>query len=189
MSTSTPSTSTSGVPTGTCNIGPMIADSARLGLAYAERLLKGITADRFARLATVQGQCIHSNHPAFIYGHLSLYPCRIVEQLGRDASSITPSDNFQQRFDHTAECLDDPQGTIYPSMIEITEGFFTAHQLAIEALEQADDSLFTVPNPNEAMRSKFATVGSMHGFYLGGHLMLHIGQLSAWRRMVGLGKA
>ena len=180
MSTTTPTT---------CNIGPMIADSARLGLGYAERMLKGINADQFARLATVQGQTIQSNHPAFIYGHLSLYPCRIVEALGGDASSITPTEAYLQKFDHNAQCVDDPEGTIYPAMEEITERFFTSHRMAIEALEQADDSQFTVINPNEAMRAKFATVGSLHGFYLGGHVMMHIGQLSAWRRMTGLGPA
>jgi len=29
----------------------------------------------------------------------------------------------------------------------------------------------------------------MLNFYLGGHVMLHIGQMSAWRRMMGLGPA
>src|SRR5690606_29316120 len=133
----------------TCHIGPMIADSARLGLGYAERMLKGITADQFARLGAVQGQAIQSNHPALVYGHLSLYPCRIVDALGGDASSITPSESYLQKFDHNAQCVDDPDGAIYPPMDEITERFFTSHRMAIEVLEQADDSLFTVANPNE----------------------------------------
>lgn len=172
-----------------CHYGPMIADSARLGLAYAERLLKDIPADRFARLATIQGQTIDSNHPAFVFGHLSLYPSRIVKELGGDASSIEPTEAYVNLFDHRASCVDDPSGTVYPAMEEIGERFFAAHRLAIEVLTSADDSLFILPNPNEAMRAKFATIGSMHGFYVGGHMMLHIGQLSAWRRMVGLGRA
>ena len=44
----------------------MIAASAKLGLGYAERLLKDIPADRFARFAQVQETIIESNHPAFI---------------------------------------------------------------------------------------------------------------------------
>ncbi len=168
------------------HIGPIIADSARLGLGYAERLLKGIPADKFARLATAGDQVVQSNHPAFIYGHLSLYPCRIVKDLGVDASSIEPSEAYVKMFDHKASCVDDPNGDIYPSMDEITERYFAAHRLAIETLETASDSQFTVVNPNEAMRGKFGTAGSMHCFYLGGHVMLHMGQLSAWRRMIGL---
>lgn len=185
----TMSATSSTVSTGTCNIGPMIADSARFGLAYAERLLQNVTAEKFARLARVHGETVQSNHPAFICGHLSLYPSRIVEYLGWDASSIAPSEAFQQKFDHNAQCLDDPDGSIYPAMDDVLERFVTSHRMAIEALENADDAVFTAPNPNEPMRAKFATVGAMHSFYLGGHLMLHMGQLSAWRRMMGLGKA
>jgi len=170
----------------TVSIGPMIADSARLGLGYAERLLAGIPVEQFGRFATVGGQVVQSNHPAFILGHLSLYPCRIVADLGQDASSIKPTDFYAQVFGQTAKCVDDADGSLYPARDEIIERFFTAHRLAIDLLQNADDAFFTVPNPNEAMRGKFATAGAMHGFYLGGHLMLHIGQLSAWRRMIGL---
>ena len=100
--------------------------------------------------------------------------------------SIVRSEAYLQKFDHNAQCLDDPDGSIYPPMDEITERFFTSHRLAIEVLQQADDSLFTGANPNEAMRAKFATIGSLHGSYLGGHVMMHIGQRSAWRRIMGL---
>jgi hypothetical protein len=169
-----------------CNYGPMIADSCRLSLAYAERLLKDIPAERFARLATVGDEVVQSNHPAFIYGHLSLYPCRIVAELGHDASSIKPTEAYVKSFDHNAKCVDDSEGSIYPAMDEITDRFFAAHRLALDVLMTADDSLFKQMNPNEAMRGKFATIGSMHGFYVGGHIMIHMGQLSAWRRMIGL---
>ena len=48
---------------------------------------------------------------------------------------------------------------------------------------------FLLENPNERMRAKFPTNGAMLAFYVGGHFMLHMGQLSAWRRAVGLGPA
>jgi hypothetical protein len=171
------------------NIGPLIADSARLSLMYAQRLLTGVSPEQFARFATVGNTTVTSNHPAFVYGHLSLYSCRIVEQLGADASSIKPSEAYLEKFSHTAKCVDDPDGTIYPPMDELVEKLITGHQLAIDTVLNADDALFLVPNANEAMRSKFATNGSMHAFYLGGHIMIHMGQVSAWRRMMGLGPA
>ena len=171
------------------NIGPMIAASARLGLGYAERLLSDVTADQFARFARIGDTIIESNHPAFVYGHLSLYSSRIIEQLGADASAYEPSEAFIAVFSKDAKCVDDPNGSIYPSMEEITERLFSGYQAAVTALEQADDALFEQANPNEAMRGKFATIGAMHGFYVGGHFMLHMGQMSAWRRAVGLGAA
>ncbi len=171
------------------NIGPLIADSAKISFAYAQRMLVGIEPSQFARFATVGGIAVSSNHPAFVYGHLSLYASRVVEQLGGDASSIKPTDQYLHVFSHTAKCVDDPDGTIYPPMGEVTERVLTGYQLAIDALLNADDSLFLVPNVNEAMRSKFATNGSMQAFYVGGHVMIHMGQVSAWRRMMGLGPA
>lgn len=170
-------------------IGPMIADSARLGLGYAERLLADVIPERFACFARVGDAPIEANHPAFILGHLSLYPCRVVEQLGGDASAITPTEDELRLFSKDAKCVDDPDGSIYPPMPEITARFFAAYRTAIEAVSAADDATFQEVNPNEAMRAKFGTIGSMHAFYLGGHLMIHLGQLSTWRRASGLGPA
>ncbi len=171
------------------NYGPMIAASAELGLGYGERLLSGIQADHFARFARIGDTVIESNHPAFVFGHLSLYGCRIVEGAGLDASSVQPSDEFVKLFSHEATCVDDPDGSIYPPMDQITEAFFDSYRAAIKALHQTPDEIFLAENPNERMRGKFPSVGAMFGFYVGGHLMMHIGQLSAWRRAMGMGPA
>ena len=168
-------------------IGKMIAETAQMSVGYAERLLTDVTADQFPRFAEVNGQTIVSNHPAFILGHLSLYPSQIVAELGVDASSIQPSEKYEALFSPTATCLDDPDGKLYPSMEDITSKFFAAHAKAIDALEAAPDDIFMAENPNERMRSKLSTRGAMHAFYLGGHMMIHMGQFSTWRRAIGLG--
>ena len=170
-------------------IGNMIAASTRLGLGYADRLITGIDADDFARFATVGGQAVESNHPCFILGHLSLYAPRVVSELGGDASEIQPSETFVKLFNKDAKCIDDVDAAIYPGMDEVVAAFRSAHAKALATLEQSADDLFLPENPNEAMRAKFPTIGAMHAFYLGGHFMIHMGQLSAWRRMMGLGAA
>jgi len=171
------------------NIGPMIAASARLGLGYADRLLAGVNEQNFARFATVGQIVVESNHPCFVFGHLSLYAPRVVSELGGDASSIQPSERFVELFNKDAKCVDDPAGSRYPAMDEVVTAFRNAYEKAVATLEASADDLFEKENPNEAMRGKFATTGAMHGFYVGGHLMIHMGQLSAWRRMMGLGPA
>ncbi|MEM8914073.1 MAG: DinB family protein [Planctomycetota bacterium] len=160
-----------------------------MSVGYMHRLLADVTAAQFARLPSIRGTVIESNHPAFILGHLSLYPCRIVKTLSGDSSSIDPTEKYNALFSPSASCLDDPDGTLYPSMEEITTKFFQAHEAAIEAVINADETQFSSPNENERMQSRFATTGSMHAFYLGGHIMIHVGQFSAWRRMMGLGPA
>ena len=168
--------------------GQTIADSLRLSLGYSERLLKDVTADTFARFACPGGQTVESNHAAFVYGHLSLYAPRILGDLGLEAPAIP--DGFANVFSKDAQCADDPDGSIYPTMDAVTGFFFEGYKAALSALEAADDAVFQQDNPlGGAMAEKFPTMGSMHNFYVGGHVMIHMGQMSAWRRMQGLGPA
>jgi len=172
------------------SLGNTIADSLELSLGYAERMLKGVTPERFARFAAPGGETVVSNHPAFILGHLSLYSSRIVSELGGDVSAITAPESFQKVFSHEVECVDDPEGTIYPPLDEVTKLYFDGYRAALKALREADESALQKANPlGGKMAEKFPTSGSMHTFYCGGHMMMHMGQFSAWRRMEKLGSA
>ncbi len=172
------------------SLGNIIGDSLQLCMGYAQQLLAGVPAEKFGRFARVGGHVIESNHPAFLLGHLSLYASRIVEQLGQDATAITPSEQYQQLFSKDACCQDDVNGTIYPPMEEIVSTFMSGYEKALEVLRAAPDEAFAQPNPaGGRMTEWFPTIGSMHAFYCGGHMMMHLGQMSAWRRMVGLGPA
>ncbi|MCA8996176.1 MAG: hypothetical protein KDA80_04305 [Planctomycetaceae bacterium] len=171
-------------------IGNAIADSLQLSLSYAERLLKDVPAETFARFATPGGHVVTSNHPAFVYGHLSLYPIRIVEALGGDTAAIAPPTQFAEVFSKDATCQDDPDGTVYPPMEDVTSSFFQGYRAVLPLLRESDGAVFEQPNPlGGRMAELFPTLGSMHAFYVGGHIMMHLGQVSAWRRMQGLGAA
>ena len=112
----------------------------------------------------------------------------MLDQLERVTPAI--SDDFQRVFSKDANCIDDPDGTIYPPMAEITNYFQVGHQTLVEALRSTSDTVFQKPNPAEGrMAELFPTLGSLHNFYCSGHLMVHLGQMSAWRRMYGLGSA
>ena len=172
------------------SLGNVIADSLELGLGYGQRLLAGVTADRFARLASTGRSPIQSNHPAFIYGHLSLYSSQIISPLGGELTGIELPDSFREVFSKDATCRDDPDGNIYPPMDEVTQLFFKGYRSAVDTLRAADEQILQRPNPSGGrMAELFPTVGSMFAFYAGGHLMMHLGQMSAWRRMTGLGAA
>ena len=170
-------------------MGEMMAASCDVGIGYAERMLAGIQPADFGRFARSDGEPIVSNHPAFVFGHLSLYPERVVSQLQRDADSVAPSQSYAQLFSHEATCVDDPDGSIYPPMEEVVERMLRGYRQASEVLRSAEDGLFLQENPLERLRSKFPTVGAALGFYVSGHMMMHLGQLSAWRRAMGLGPA
>ena len=174
--------------------GPTLATVGRRSLIIGQLLLDDIPADRFARLPRGEGgQTVQTNHPAFVYGHLSLYPARLCTALGDDATARTAAapEGWEELFGSGKECRDDPEGSLYPAMPEIVDEFNRTHELALQALERADDAAFDRDNPHpaERMRKMFPTVGPMATFYIASHVMLHLGQVSAWRRMVGLGSA
>lgn len=170
------------------SLGNVIADSLGLSLGYADRLLEGISAARFPRFATVGGQVVESNHPAFVYGHLSLYAPKILHQIGAPAPQIP--EGFELRFSKTAQCVDDPDLDLYPAMDEIVTFFHEGHRMVTGALRSTPDDVLQRPNPAEGrMKELFPTIGSVQAFYCGGHMMMHLGQVSAWRRMEGHGPA
>lgn len=172
------------------SLGNVIADSLQLSLGYASRLQSGLEPGNFARFASPGGKAIDSNHPAFIFSHLCIYAPRIIDQLQRDDLSVVVPEQIASSGSKDAKCLDDPDGAIYASMEEVLDVFNQGYENALQSLREASDELLQQPNPQEGrMAELFPTLGSMHGFYVGGHMMMHFGQLSAWRRMQGLGPA
>lgn len=192
-------------------IGKIIAGAASRTCAAGERLLNGVTADTFARMARPGGTLVRSNHPAFVFGHLALYPIQVIERLveaHQTVSTDSPDDRayhaalqkalaatrhppeWDALFKAGAECVDDPERRIYPPMAAVTKAFLEGYPLAIAAVAEASDALLTSPNPAEGrMRELCPMLGSMLTFYLDGHCHMHFGQISAWRRMMGLGAA
>ena len=170
------------------SLGNLVADSLQVSLGYAERLLKDIPAVRFARYSAPGGVAVASNHPAFVYGHLGLYAPKILQQIGHPAPPVP--EHFEIRFSKDATCADDEDGDLYPPRDEIVEFFVEGHRMVMAALRSTRDDVFQQPNPAEGrMRELFPTIGSVQAFYCGGHMMMHLGQVSAWRRMEGLGAA
>lgn len=164
-------------------IANAILPSARTTRGYAELLLKDIKPDQFARLANG----VNSNHPAWVYGHLSIYPDFVLTMLGKPELA-KPREGFDTLFGHKGDPMrDDPKGDIYPDMETITSYYFDRTDAVINALAETGDDQLQKPNPNDNMRDRFPTVASMADFMLGGHSMMHFGQVSMWRRVMGLG--
>jgi hypothetical protein len=170
------------------SLGNVIADSLQLSLGYAERLLRGVAPERAARFAAPGGAVVESNHPVFIYGHLSLYAPKMLRLIGHPAPPVPGG--FELVFSKDAKCVDDGDGTFYPPLDQVVAFFLEGHRMTTGALRSAAAATFEEANPAEGrMKELFPTIGSVEAFYCGGHMMMHLGQLSAWRRMEGLGSA
>ncbi|QDV27421.1 DinB family protein [Aureliella helgolandensis] len=166
--------------------GSLIADIAAIGIRNANRLVEGIPADRFARFAAPGNVTITANHPAFIFGHLCLYPANVFKLIGQEGIAQPPA-HYDALFSKNATCVDDPDGSIYPTGTELKAFFDSSYATAVEAIRQVSDEQLAAPNPVDSpLQAILPTLGALIGLYLTNHVTLHLGQLSTWRRMEGL---
>ncbi len=168
-----------------CLTSTSIIEAANLSLAYAKMALEGISPDKFARIP----EGVNVNHPAFNFGHLAYYIDQgMLASLGKEDLAI-PSEDWGKLFSHEATCQDDPDGTIYPPMDEIVNRFFDRTNLLLEQIAVADEATLSQGLPEGSFFADYCTsLASVLNFMLSSHTMMHLGQVSAWRRMMGLGQ-
>lgn len=173
------------------SLGEMIARLGTISVRMGEMQLKGVTPQIFARDPVGPHGPVRTNHAAFVFGHLALYPANICAMTGlameNDLAACAKPAGYEELFAAGKECLDDPTGKIYPSMDHITRAFFAAHEPILRALPGVAGEVLERQNPREQSRDRFPTVGHLVTFYLTSHIMMHMGQVSAWRRCHGLG--
>ena len=154
---------------------------------YADQLLVGITPEVFARKPSSAGRVVDMNHPAFLYGHLALYPTLAAEVSGLDPSLFQVVNSFEPLFKKGAICHDDPDGLLYPQMDSIVSQFRRSWDALLEAVPSIDPEILSRPLEDQQRSARFPTNGSFFLYIMGPHQSLHLGQVSCWRRCFGLG--
>lgn len=171
----------------------IIADAAERSMGLAPKMLVGVTPQMFARKPHLQREgkqfVVDTNHPAFVYGHLALYPARLMTMMKMDSAPVATPEAYMELFKAGAPCQDDVEGTIYPKMDEIVAHFNKGYAAVVAAVRGLNDASLLEANPDEQRRQFFPTVGHAVVFMLNNHVMMHLGQVSAWRRCYGLSSA
>lgn len=164
-----------------------IVNSANRMRSYAERVTKDLGDHNFARLPRwgLGGEAIKCNHPAWVFGHLAIYPPRLLGLLGAKSDGLVPA-NFSDLFKDGTPCLDDAAGHIYPSREAILNAYFAGTDALIAACGKLTDADLAKPTPDEGMAKHFPTLAEAMIFMLNNHVAMHIGQISTWRRAMGL---
>ncbi len=121
------------------------------------------------------------NHAAWILGHLAASGTFAAGLLGVE---MPLREGWEEKFGMKSAPVDDPAA--YPSKEELLEAFEQVHATVSEAVQAADPQRLAQPTPQEQFRSIVPTIGDAVVFMMMTHEVTHIGQLSAWRRALGL---
>ncbi len=150
-------------------------------LGYAAKLIDSIPADQFAVMPKSD-----INSPAFCIGHLALYAPWVCELVGHPQPCPLP-ETYEQLFKNGAPCVSTPGH--YPSKDELIKHFTAGWTKVALLLPTVDDAQFAKANPVAHMAARAPTIGALVAFMSLTHNAMHLGQISTWRRVMGLGSA
>lgn len=156
-----------------------ILRSFAYNLHYAKRLLADIPAESMC-----QQPFPGMNHPTWIIGHLADTCDLMAEWL--EVASICPP-GWSVLFNNRSAPHADR--SIYPDSAEVLDVFELGHKTISKAFVTVTEDILKKPLPRESMRSLFPTVLDGVAFEMSDHEAIHLGQLSAWRRAMGMGRA
>ena len=121
------------------------------------------------------------NHAAWQVGHVAFVRSAVAKMLGADAGlPETWAALFAPGTDPTADAA------TYPTKDELTAAFDRAHRASCDAVAKATPGALDQPPPVERLRGRFPTMRHLAFGMLTIHDAMHIGQLSVWRRAMGL---
>ena len=151
----------------------------RFNMNFAKRLASDIPEEKMA-LQPVPNM----NHAAWILGHLSMMRVWLKDILKLDAA--VPAD-WLEKFNPGSKPIADRAA--YPSKAELLAALDDTQRHIEAALGRLTDADLAIPTAHERMRKVFPSTGDMLVGMLTSHQAFHVGQLSAWRRAIGMGQA
>jgi hypothetical protein len=159
------------------NASPLLHTWA-MNLGYAKRLVADIPDDRMALQPAPE-----MNHAAWVLGHLACTADMLGAMIG--AKPVCPTD-WASRFDWNSTPSSD--AARYPAKAALLQALEDAHAAIAAALPSIPEFRWQEATPLEAVRGFLPTLGDCFVFVMAAHENMHLGQLSAWRRVQGLGR-
>jgi len=144
-------------------------------LAYGQKLI----ADLYQEQMILQpGPEV--NHPAWVFCHLNTY-LPIIQAICREETYPDPKDSPYGMNSH-------PQAdaSLYPGKEELLNEFVKGHEEAEKALRSAPASMLEKDISLGRWKDSMKINLTILTYLMSLHENLHLGQLSAWRRVQGL---
>jgi hypothetical protein len=149
-----------------------------LNLGYAKRLVADIPDDKMALQPAPE-----MNHAAWVLGHLACTADMLGAMIG--TKPVCPPD-WAALFDWNSSPSSD--AARYPSKATLLNALEEAHNCIAAALPSIPEDRWAETTPLEAVRGFLPTMGDCFIFVMAAHENMHLGQLSAWRRVQGMGR-
>ena len=147
-----------------------------LDLGYAKRLVADIPEEKMA-LQPAPGM----NHAAWVLGHLACTADMLAAMI--DLNQLCPPE-WPSLFDWSSS--PSSNASQYPSKAILLKALEDAHAQIAAALPSFPKSRWQETTPLEAVMGFLPTIGDCFVFVMAAHENMHLGQLSAWRRVQGM---
>ena len=161
---------------------PML-DSYLATIAHTRNMTLKLVAD-LTDDQLVQQPAPKVNHPAWVLGHLLQVEHAFLSLVTGHPMPDWINDEWKATYGQKSEPVADK--TKYKPKSFYIERLAAARELIITGLKSLTPADFQKPHPDPARRDRFPTVGHAIMLYGTWHEAYHAGQLSTWRRVLGL---
>ncbi len=157
------------------DVRQQILEAFCVNLMYGRDLLEATPENEFCTVP-VAGM----NHPAWIAGHITLPHRRIATELG---SPLEIPDGWVELFGRGSRPR--PTPSLYPAKQVLIQAYLEGHKHLAAAFSAATSDQLSATNVRWKP-TMITTIGAMAVHAMTTHEALHLGQLSAWRRAMGM---
>lgn len=161
-------------------IEALIAMSQK-NLDYANRLAADLPPEKMAAQPSgVTGKPM--NHAAWVLGHLAFVADFYATVLG--GGQPTSPKHWSDLFGMNS--APQPDASKYPAKDDLLRALAAGHDRLIAVVRAKPADFWSQPVADEKRRARFANNTALAVHMLVNHDAIHLGQLSAWRRALGL---
>lgn len=120
------------------------------------------------------------NHPAWVLGHLAFVASYALKNFGQ---AMLVDESYAKLFGPGSKPV--PDRGVYPSKEALLAAYEAGHAAVDTAVANLTAEQLSAPNPVRRLAHRLPTMTGFVGHILTSHEAIHLGQLSAWRRVTG----
>lgn len=146
---------------------------------YGPKLVADLSAEQMVAQPAANPDA-PSNHPAWVLSHLNVYIPIIC--------SVIKGEEFDDPKPHKYGMLSKPvtDANEYLTKEELVESFVNGHDQVAELLGNSDETVFSQPVRLPRWKEVMPLAGVALPYLMLNHENGHLGQVSSWRRILGL---